>query len=75
MYKTRMMKKVLDENALDMLDKFWVKVRESGKLILVQIHHKEFVCWSQISFFWSELAIKVAHILSMTLQKKSFDIF
>ncbi len=50
-----------------MLDKFWVEKRESGKLILIQVHHENLVSGSQIRSLRRELTIEVAHVFSVAL--------
>ena len=53
-----------------MLDKLRIEERKSGKLILIQIHHEEFVSGSQLNSFTRELPVEVGNIFSVALEEK-----
>jgi hypothetical protein len=52
---------------LNMLNELRVEEGETGKFILVQVHHEELVSGSQLSPLACKLAIKIGHILPMPL--------
>ena len=52
----------------DMLHKLWIEKGESCKLVLIQIHHKDFVSGRQIRLFRGELPIEIAHIFAVALE-------
>ena len=58
-----------------MLDKLWVKEREAGELILVEVHHEQLVCGGELHSLARELTVKVGHVLAMSLQQKNFRAF
>ena len=51
-----------------MLNELWVEEGEARKLVLVQVHHEDFIGRCQIRLFRSELPVKVAYIFAMTLE-------
>ena len=51
-----------------MLHKLWIEKGESCKLVLIQIHHKDFVGGRQIRLFRGELPIKIAHVFAVSLE-------
>ena len=51
-----------------MLHKLWIEKGESCKLVLIQIHHKDFVGGRQIRLFRGELPIEIAHIFAVALE-------
>ena len=51
-----------------MLHKLWIEKGESCKLVLIQIHHKDFVGGRQIRLFRGELPIKIAHVFAVALE-------
>ena len=51
-----------------MLHKLWIEKGESCKLVLIQIHHKDFVSGRQIRLFRGELPIEIAHIFAVALE-------
>ena len=53
-----------------MLDKLRVEERKSGKLILIQIHHEEFVSGCQLNPFTGKLAVEVRNIFPVALEVK-----
>ncbi len=54
--------------SLHMLNKLWVEKRESGKLVLVQVHHEHLVRGGQVGLLRRELPVKVADIFAVTLK-------
>ena len=58
-----------------MLDKLWVKEREAGELILVEVHHEQLVGGGELHSLARELTVKVGHILAMSLQQKTLELF
>ena len=52
-----------------MLDKFWVKEREAGELVLVEVHHEQLVSGREVHSLAGELAVKVGHVFAMSLQQ------
>ena len=57
-----------------MLNELWVEEGEARKLVLVQVHHEDFIGRCQIRLFRSELPVKVAYIFAMTLEWANCDI-
>ena len=53
---------------LDMLNEFRIEKGESGKLVLVQVHHEDLVSRSQVRLFRGKLPIKIADIFAVTLK-------
>lgn len=51
-------------------DELWVGVGEALELILVQVHNKELVSWSQIDGHLGELLIEVTNITTGLLKLK-----
>ena len=54
-----------------MLHELRVEEGESGELVLVEVHHEEFVRRGQVGLLGGELPIEVANVLAMTLQRES----
>ena len=54
----------------DMLNKLWVEEGESGKLVLVEVHHEELVGGRQLGLLGGELAVKVGDVFPVALQER-----
>lgn len=52
---------------LNMLNEFWVQIRETIELSLIEIHHEKLVGRCQISFFRSELPVEIWNVFAMFL--------
>lgn len=55
----------------NVLHELRVEEGESGELVLVEVHHEEFVRRGQVGLLGGELSIEVAHVLAMTLWSKN----
>ena len=51
-----------------MLHKLGIEERESGELVLVQVHHEELVRGREVRLLRGELTVEVAHVLAMALE-------
>ena len=56
-----------------MLDKLRVEERESGKLVLVEVHHEELVRRGEVGALGGELLVEVAHVLAVALETRAED--
>ena len=54
----------------DMLHKFWIEEGESGKLVLIEVHHEELVRGRQLGLLGGELAVEVGDVFPVALQKR-----
>ena len=54
----------------DMLNKLRVEEGESGKLVLVEVHHEELVGGRQLGLLGGELAVKVGDVFPVALQER-----
>ena len=54
----------------DVLHKFWIEEGESGKLVLVEVHHEELVGGRQLRLLGGELAVKVGDVFPVALQER-----
>ena len=52
-----------------MLHKLRVEEGESGKLVLVEVHHEELVRGREVRLLGGELAVKVGDVLAVALQE------
>lgn len=53
-----------------MLHKFWIEEGESGKLVLVEVHHEELVRGRQLRLLGGELPVKVGDVFPVALQER-----
>ena len=53
----------------DVLHKLRVEEGESGKLVLVEVHHEELVRGREVRLLGGELAVKVGDVLAVALQE------
>ena len=58
------------EETLDVLDELRVEEGEAGELVLVQVHHEELVCGSELGAFRRELSVKVGDVLAVFLGRE-----
>ena len=47
-----------------------VEEGEAGELVLVEVHHEEFVGGGEVGLLGGELLVEVAHVLAMALGRK-----
>lgn len=59
-----------NRNSSDLYDEFGVGVGEALKLVLVQIHDEELVCWCQLHRHLCELLVEVAHVTARFLPQR-----
>ena len=55
---------------LDMLHELRVEEGEPCELVLVEVHHEEFVGGREVGLLGGELLVEVAHVLAMALGRK-----
>lgn len=65
--------RLTNRNSSDLYDEFRVGVREALKLVLVQIHDEELVCWRQLHRHLCELLVEVAHVTARFLPQRDGD--
>ena len=60
--------------SLHVLDVLWIEEGEAHEFGLVEVHHEKLVGGSEFSALGGELFVKVAHVFSMSLERKGYKI-